>query len=328
MEEKVSIIVPIYNSEQFLHKCLDSIINQTYKNLEIILVNDGSTDSSLKILEEYAQFDPRIVLINQVNGGIGTAYKAAFNIMTGDSVFFVDSDDWLELNAMESLVGLRQQYNADYVAMNMTFTKALPEHTYYIKDELVEDDDIMQRQFAHYQHSSICRLHRKELFKNVTVYDQNIGIDAQLTPQLLHNAKRGYITSKSYYNTLVRQGSISRSLYVTEKQIKDTVRVYQFIISFMEQNISSYTDFMRSRYIDSLLAMCKSALFVSNKDAEPHMPLILGEMEKNYVELRKGKLYNTKRKIDRIQLWLIINFKKCFNFFVHSGILTKLGLYK
>lgn len=328
MGEKVSIIVPIYNSEQFLHKCIDSIVNQTYENLEIILVNDGSTDLSLGILEEYAKNDERIVLINKPNGGIGTAYKAAFEKMTGDSVFFVDSDDWLELNAIEELVRLRKQYEADYVAMNMTFTEKLPEHTFYDKDEVVEGDDIMQRQFVHYQHSSICRLHRKELFKDVIVYDQNIGIDAQLTPQLLHRAKRGYITQKSYYNTLVRTGSISRSLYMSEKQIKDTIRVYKFIINFMANNIFQYTDYMRLRYFDSLLAMCKAALFVNKKEIEPHLPQILSEFKENYLILKSGELCKSRRPIDKIQAWMIINLENLFSFFVRSKILTKLGLYK
>lgn len=325
---KVSIIVPVYNAAPFLDKCIKSIVNQTYKNLEILLVNDGSTDNSLEILKGFEQFDKRVLLIDKINGGIGTAYKAAFETMSGDSVFFVDSDDWLELNAIEELVKLMIKYDVDYVAMNMSFTQHLDGHTFYEKDELVEGDDIMHRQFVHYQHSSICRLHRKKLFNNVVVFDQNIGIDAQLTPQLLFRAKRGYITKQSFYNTLVRSGSISRSITISEKQIKDTMRVYNFIIEYMNQNISKYTPYMRLRYIDSLLAMCKGALFVSKKDFEPYLSQIIKEIEENYKELKKAGLYQNKRIIDKIQIGLILHMKGTFKFLVQLQLFTKLGFYK
>ncbi len=106
MEKLVSIIIPVYNAEHYLTKCLDSVIHQTYTNLEIILINDGATDSSPKIIDEYALKDTRIVAIHKENGGIGSAYKAAFEMMTGDFVLFADSDDWLELDAAEHLVKL------------------------------------------------------------------------------------------------------------------------------------------------------------------------------------------------------------------------------
>jgi len=102
IKSKVSIIVPVYNSELYLTKCLNSVISQTFSNLEIILVNDGSTDSSPKIINEDVIKDDRIVAIHKENGGIGSAYKAAFEVMFGDYILFVDSDNWLELDAIEN----------------------------------------------------------------------------------------------------------------------------------------------------------------------------------------------------------------------------------
>ena len=100
---KISIIVPVYNTEPYLEQCLDSIINQTLEDIEIICVNDGSTDNSLSVLEEYASKDNRIKIINQENEGPGFARNNGLKSVNGEYVLFVDSDDWIELNTCEAL---------------------------------------------------------------------------------------------------------------------------------------------------------------------------------------------------------------------------------
>src|SRR5690606_32725285 len=92
---KISIIIPIYNASAFLEKCIDSVINQSYDNLEIILINDGSTDSSLDICKKYANSDDRIKLINKENGGVSSARNMGLEVVTGDYIGFVDSDDYI-----------------------------------------------------------------------------------------------------------------------------------------------------------------------------------------------------------------------------------------
>ena len=103
MDKKFSVIVPIYNAEKYLRECLDSIVNQTYKNLEIILVNDGSKDDSLAICKEYASKDSRIILIDQKNSGVSETRNNALKIASGDYIQFVDSDDLCELNMIEKI---------------------------------------------------------------------------------------------------------------------------------------------------------------------------------------------------------------------------------
>ena len=102
-DEFISIIVPIYNSEQYLEKCINSIVNQTYKKLEIILVDDGSTDSSGKICDEYAQNDNRIRVIHKKNGGLQEARSVGITAAKGVFIGFVDSDDWVDADMYESL---------------------------------------------------------------------------------------------------------------------------------------------------------------------------------------------------------------------------------
>ena len=98
----VSIIIPVYNVEKYLSKCLDSVINQTYKNIEIICVNDGSTDNSINILETYNQIDARIQIITQKNGGLATARNTGLKYAKGDFVYFLDSDDWVDINLIQT----------------------------------------------------------------------------------------------------------------------------------------------------------------------------------------------------------------------------------
>ena len=115
---KISVIIPVYNVEKYLRQCLDSIINQTLKEIEIICVNDGSTDSSQQILEEYALKDERIKLINQKNIGAGASRKIGLDNAKGDLIAFVDSDDWVELDAFNILYKNAISNNSDVVITN------------------------------------------------------------------------------------------------------------------------------------------------------------------------------------------------------------------
>lgn len=101
---KISIVVPFYNTEKYLGRCLDSLINQTYENIEIICVNDGSEDNSLRVAEEYGKQDKRIKIISQENKGVSAARNQGIDISSGEYIMFVDSDDTLELNACEELI--------------------------------------------------------------------------------------------------------------------------------------------------------------------------------------------------------------------------------
>lgn len=114
-KDKVSIIVPIYNVERYLNRCVDSLINQTYKNLEIILVNDGSPDNSPAICDRYAIKDTRIKVIHKENGGLSDARNAGINISTGKYIMFLDSDDYAELNMIENAVNTIETLDSDIV---------------------------------------------------------------------------------------------------------------------------------------------------------------------------------------------------------------------
>lgn len=124
VDAKVTIIVPVYNVEEYLEKCLDSLINQTYRNLEIIVVDDGSSDNSGKICDKFAEIDNRIMVIHQENSGVSVARNIALDKMTGEYITFVDSDDYLEENAIERFLNMLMEQDADIVfAEGITFFK-------------------------------------------------------------------------------------------------------------------------------------------------------------------------------------------------------------
>ncbi|VLA88839.1 glycosyl transferase family protein [Streptococcus pneumoniae] len=118
MDDKITVIVPVYNVENYLRKCLDSIITQTYKNIEIVVVNDGSTDASGEICKEFAEMDHRITYIEQENAGLSAARNTGLENMSGDYVTFVDSDDWIEQDYVETLYKKIVEYQADIAVGN------------------------------------------------------------------------------------------------------------------------------------------------------------------------------------------------------------------
>ena len=121
--KKISVIIPVYNVEKYLRECLDSVVNQSFKNIEILCINDGSTDSSLKILEEYAQKDDRIVIINQENQGQGIARNKGIDIASGEYIAFVDPDDFIDLNTFEILYNKFKETEVDVIQFDFATCK-------------------------------------------------------------------------------------------------------------------------------------------------------------------------------------------------------------
>lgn len=152
IKNRISIIVPVYNVEQFLRDSLDSIINQTYKNIEVVCVNDGSPDHCLDILEEYAAKDNRIVIIDKKNEGVAAARNDAMQVATGEYFMFVDGDDWLELNACERLMQVMNEYNPDVVMFSYFREYA---------DKTLTKDNIFPEDFVLFDESGCRQLHRR-----------------------------------------------------------------------------------------------------------------------------------------------------------------------
>lgn len=115
MDSLISIIVPVYNTENYLEKCLYSLVNQTYKNIEIIIIDDGSPDNSMNIIQKFVLADNRVKVISQKNQGLSGARNTGMNNANGDYIMFIDSDDWIEIDTCEKAINASEKYNADVV---------------------------------------------------------------------------------------------------------------------------------------------------------------------------------------------------------------------
>ena len=171
---KVSIIVPVYNVEKYLRRCLDSLINQTLRDIEIITIDDGSTDSCLSILREYEKLDSRIKILTQENAKQGAARNRGLEIATGEFITFVDSDDWLELDYCELLYNAAQKYNVNIAASSTTrdykhkvknHLKLKEEKVYYGVNEII--------QALEYNYITGSKLYRFEPIKNLR-FEENV----------------------------------------------------------------------------------------------------------------------------------------------------------
>lgn len=185
---KISIIIPVYNVEKYLPKCLDSIVNQTYKNLEIICVNDGSEDSSADILSRYAEQDSRFVLINKENEGVSVARNKALDAVSGEYIMFVDSDDWIDANTCELALNKALQQKADVVFWtyirefsNVSLQKNIFDKNEIIFEQREVEDKLYRRAFgligkelSHPENAdALCTIWGK-LYKTSIVRDNNI----------------------------------------------------------------------------------------------------------------------------------------------------------
>lgn len=131
MDDKISVIVPVYNVEPYLERCLDSIINNTYKNLEIICVDDGSTDGCGGILDRYAQMDARFVVIHKENGGVSSARNRGLDVATGEYIAFADPDDWIHPQYFEILLQMQKKDNYDLVVCGYGRPEVVEEYSIY-----------------------------------------------------------------------------------------------------------------------------------------------------------------------------------------------------
>ena len=154
MNKKISIIVPVYNVGEYLNQCLDSLVNQTYQNLEIICINDGSTDKSLEILQTYAQLDQRIIIIDQENKGVSEARNRAIKAATGQYMMFADADDWLELDACETLIEIMDKECPDVIM-----------YSYYreYENKTLTKDNIFAEDYIVFEETACRDLHRRHV---------------------------------------------------------------------------------------------------------------------------------------------------------------------
>lgn len=228
---KISIIVPVYNSEKDLDKCLKSILSQTLKEIELIIVNDGSKDNSLNIINKYIKLDKRITLINQKNSGAAIARNNAITIAKSDFIAFVDSDDYIEKEMYETMYNEAIKYNVDIVTCQ--FRKINSNNTIDYSTT-IKNKENLENVFLGKVFSVLWnKIYKKELFvKNRIMIDKNIYYeDIGIVYKLYYFTKKIHTIPNVFYNWNNREGSATESF--STKHIKSMFYILNDMHDFM-----------------------------------------------------------------------------------------------
>lgn len=238
MEAKVSVIVPVYNVEKYLNKCIETLINQTYKNLEIILVNDGSTDNSYALCEEYARRDMRIKVINKENGGLSDARNAGLKIATGKYISFIDSDDYVELDMIYNLYQGIIKFDADICCCGKVLeyekNNILVNNT---NEFCVESEEALRKMLIgdNIDNSACDKLFKIALFENIEFPVNRYFEDIATVYKVFLKSKKVAHINNIGYHYAIRKNSISTekfskkqfdALTFTKEMVKNIVKIY------------------------------------------------------------------------------------------------------
>ncbi len=236
--EKISVIVPVYNVENYLKKCIDSILNQTLEDIEIILVNDGSTDSCKEICDEYARKDNRIKVIHKPNEGLSMARNAGIREARGQYIGFVDSDDYIAWDMYEMLYQNIITYNADISICglyNCYKEKSIPQ---YDGDEflVMNNEEALKTALEGIKFSvnAVNKLYKKELFDNIEFPKGKLSEDAFTIPKILSISSKIVFDSVPKYYYMHREDSITTSKF--KEQDFDVVKAYENNLKLIKED--------------------------------------------------------------------------------------------
>lgn len=247
---KLSIIIPIYNSEKFLDKCIRSVLSQTLKDFELILVNDGSTDSSLDICYKYQAEDLRVKVFNQSNAGQSKARNVGLSIASGKYIAFVDSDDWVDKNYFEKLVSACEKYDADVSCASILRVK---KHIKKFRIKYTEEKtyEIPQEKIDVARVPNMCYVWNK-VYKRSFLEKLNLRfVEGMFFEDVDFVAKAVYYSNKivtvpgTYYFYWSNSASTVKTMLSSDKKRGDSIRSKKNILEFFrEHNLTT-----RSRYL-------------------------------------------------------------------------------
>ena len=247
MEELLSVIVPIYNMEKYLEKCIDSIISQTYHNLEILLIDDGSTDSSFKICKKYELIDNRIKVYHKENGGLSDAKNYGIKKAIGRFITFVDADDWIDNNMYEVMMKKMYDKNADIAICGryIDYENGKSSKWYYSKElEMTNEQSLIYlNSFYNFDMASWDKIYKTELFQNIEFPFRKKCEDAYTTYKLFAKSSKVIYIPECFYHYFQRKGSISRGsslnldyIYAAKEQMNFFKEFFPSICSVSETN--------------------------------------------------------------------------------------------
>lgn len=250
---KISIIVPIFNSSEHLVKCIESIVNQTHNNIEIILINDGSTDKSGAIADRYAELDERIVVIHSENKGVSSARNLGLKLATGDYIGFVDSDDFIKLNMYKNLIDIAIKENVDVVQCGFQYVSEenkLKNKLVYPNMNLQTKDEVLRAYFQTRKINPVLwnKIYKRSVIKEIKMIEGRNHEDSMAIPEILLNCNTLINTSEAYYYYVQGDETIMSSEF-TEKSM-DQLYAGDYVIELCKRENK---DYLIDAYITSSL---------------------------------------------------------------------------
>ncbi len=298
--ELISIIVPVYKVEKYLNKCVESIVNQTYKNLEIILVDDGSPDTCPQMCDEWAKKDNRIKVIHKPNGGLSDARNAGMAVATGEYIAFIDSDDWVEEDFVQSLFESIKENHSDISAcgVNMVWEDGTESRNLTQSGNCVLDNNSAME--AVIKETAIkqpvwYKLYKSALIKNIPFPVGKYHEDVFWTYQAVAKAKTVSVFDKLLYNYLQRGGSIMGEEYSLKRL--DGIEAAGQRCKFINNNYPNLAEVCQAQFV----GMCmynSQKLLISNIENKKQIVMQLRKQAKNIGnQWRKSKNLSTKTKM-------------------------------
>lgn len=296
---KISVIVPVYNVERYLEKCIDSIIGQTYSNLEIILINDASTDNSCYICNKYKEIDKRIVLINnEKNLGLSATRNKGIQIATGKYLVFVDSDDWINANMIQRLYNLITEYNACIVQCNYVkvFDENIDENDNLKKNKEIKVLNNLEALEIMYNPDGVDvvvwnKIYKIDLFKDIRFPDTKIHEDEFVTYKLLDISNSIVLTNESMYFYRERIGSITNSEFNIKRL--DIIEAIEEKVFYFKTKKYKYLELISLRQLQNILIHYYVFVYESNiNNKNIYLDRIVCEIKKFYLLFLFNKYSN------------------------------------
>ncbi len=315
--ELITVIIPIYNVEKFLERCITSVINQTYKSIEILLINDGSPDNSDKIMEKYAKKDNRIKCFYKKNGGLSDARNYGLKHAKGKYVCFIDSDDYIDKNYVLKLYDSIKQNSSEiaWCDFNMVDDSG-------ITGEIIQTEDDLWS----FEMPSACnKLFLKSLFtKNEIYFPKGIWYeDLATTPRLFFIAKKVSRVNEKLYNYYNNNESITKTYSKKVMDIKECLlTVYDF---YKENNIKKYDDIIEYIYLYSGILNTTFRASMSNEVSIKELKEYVFDVEEKFPNIYNNKI--GKKRLDKTRKLLMILVKMRMFSFAKIIIRTKKKIF-
>ncbi len=320
MENKlITVVVPCYNNEKYLPKCIESILNQTYSNLEIILVNDGSTDNSIAVINEYAKKDKRIVVIDQKNQGVSVARNTAIDIAKGEYLSFVDSDDIISLDYFEVLMDSLTRNDADIAicrALRFVEGEEIVKPAEEYNEEVFNREEVIENLIVKgdfYDFPST-KLYKKVLFENERYAEGRVYEDSSIIFKLYEKCKKVVVNNqKNYFYLVAKPTSITGSSYTLKKQ-KDNLSMLTERYEYLMDKMPHMKDLITAGCIRNMLTLLERSYL--SKDQEVINTEIVAKVKSDIKEMAevvdKNVLFKVLNKYRLAALTLLMHNEELY----------------